>query len=152
RDLVKKCAWLRMAGKDMVGGDQMIVLTMRKRTNERILIGARRQAGQMFTDNQARNLRGNWLEFSAQLGRRVRLHIESIEMAGGASQKNDDDRLGAMRISRTGAVRLFGCSSQRWQRRQAYPQKARITHLQELAAREADQVPMTGRGRNHVVF
>src|ERR1700732_2252259 len=90
RGLVKKCPWLWVAGQDMMRGDQVIVLVMRKRADERILIRARRQAWQMFADNEARDLRRNRLEFSAQLGRCVRLHVERIEVAGGAGQENDD--------------------------------------------------------------
>src|ERR1700731_280296 len=64
RGFVKKCPWLWMAGEDMMRGDQVIVLMMRKRADERIPIGARRQARQMFADDEARDLRRNRLEFS----------------------------------------------------------------------------------------
>ena len=81
-----------MPCEQMMRCDKMIVFTMRKRPHHSVLVRARRQTRQMLADVQTRYPRLNRLEFAANLRRRVRLHVEHVEMTRGAGEEDDDHR------------------------------------------------------------
>jgi len=48
----------------------------------------------MLTDLQSGQRRGDRLEFAADLGRGIRLHVEHVHVTGAAQQVEQNDRLG----------------------------------------------------------
>ena len=92
-DLVEERTRLLIAGQNVVRGDEMIVLAMRHRANDGVLVGARGETRQMLGHQQSRRLRRGRLELAAQLRRRVGFEIKRIEMAGRPREEDNDDGL-----------------------------------------------------------
>ena len=63
------------------------------RSDQSHLVHGARQFRKVFADLNARHTRGNWAEFSANLGRRVRLQVDQIDVRGAPREKDHDDRL-----------------------------------------------------------
>src|SRR5260370_20829987 len=76
----------------MVRGDQMIVLAMSERAHQSVLVVSGREPRQMLTHEDARQLGGDGLELAANLGRRVRLHVERVQVTRRAREKDPDHR------------------------------------------------------------
>ncbi len=93
RDLVEERARLLVAGEDVVRGDEVVVLAVRQRPDDGVLVRSRRELRQVFADEQAGSLRRDGLELAANLVRRVRLRVERLEVARRAGEEDDDDRL-----------------------------------------------------------
>ena len=95
----------------------------------------------MLANVDARYFRSAGPEFAAHFQRRIRFHIEHIEMARSAGEKNQNYRPWLARC----ALCFLPCRghTQRRQRGQANPQQARVANLQQLAPADADRVPMS---------
>ena len=93
-DLVELAAGDRRARQHVMRRQQMVVFAMGQRANEGTAMHPLGQPRQVFADLQARHRRRDRLELAANLGRRVRLHVERVVMARRPGEKDDDDRLG----------------------------------------------------------
>src|SRR5579875_1850811 len=136
---IEESPWLRIARQNVMRGHEMVVLTMRQRTNNGVFIGASGQARQMLTNQQSRRFGGCSFELAAYFRRRFRFGIECIDVAGRAREKDEDDGLALAR-----RLHRFGCGlgllrQQRWQ---ANAQKASVADLQQFTAVDADGVAM----------
>ena len=81
-----------VASQDVVGGHQMVSLAVGKAAHQGVLVGAGGKARQVLADRQSRQTRGNRPEFSTDFRRRIRLHVEHIDMAGAAREEDEDHR------------------------------------------------------------
>ena len=93
RHLVEERSRHLVPGQDVVGGDEVVVIAVRQRADHGVLVGPRREQRQMLADVQSRHRGGDRLELAADLGGRVRLRIEHVQVAGRPGQEHDDDRL-----------------------------------------------------------
>ena len=80
------------------------IVQMRVCANQRGVVHQAGRLGQVLADVQAWNARGDRLEFTTNLGRSVRLHVEHINVTWAADQVNHDDRLGRTLTSCRGSV------------------------------------------------
>ena len=126
-NLVEKPTRLQFTRQYVMGGHQVVVVTVSKRTDDRVLVGHCGQPGKVFTDMQARHTGAGGLEFSPHLGRRIGLHVECLMMAGRPGQKDDHHRAGP---------RPCRCRDRLLpkHRRQAQTDRARVAHLEQLTS------------------
>src|SRR6516225_10559203 len=101
---------------------------MGHRANNREAMGQPCQARQVLDNMDAGNAGMDWLKFTPHLNRRQRLHVEGIELAGAAVQKEQDTRSRSWGSAR----RRIGLQ----ELRQRQTAKTESAHLQHLPARE----------------
>ena len=143
-DLVEEGARLGMPGEELVRRVEVVRMPVRERPHDGQPIGARGEPRQVLAERDAGRLRGDRLELAADLGRRVGLQVERVELARPAGQEDQDHRLRP-----PGRSRLRGRSP----REQAVDPQAEEpgeADLEELAAGDARRVPMR-RGHEHVL-
>ena len=116
-------------GLNVVPPAAVVVKRMRHRSNYAVTVRNRSQMRQMLADQQSRGAAGNRLERTANLRRRVRLHIECFKLAGATKQEQKDHGLGASCGTAT-QFRLITCGQQSRQRQAG---KQRPPRLKDLA-------------------
>ena len=81
-----------MSGEHVMGGDEMIVFAVCQGADQGEPVGPRGQTGQMLANPQAGHARGNGQEFAPNLGGRVWLGVEGVQMARRPGEEDEDDR------------------------------------------------------------
>ena len=82
-----------MTRQDMMRRHQMIVVFVRQASDQRILVSARCEPRQVFTDLSSRDRSGNGIELAPNLLWRVRFHVEGVVMADRPCAEDNDQRL-----------------------------------------------------------
>ena len=129
-DLVEERTGLHVAGQDVMGRDEVVVVAVRQRPNDRVRLSAPR-ASEVFAGQQPRRPRGDRPVLAANLGGRIGLGVERLQVAGRTGEEDDDERFRLLgRATSVGAGKA----------RKAEPEQPGITDLKHLAARNADGV------------
>jgi len=137
------------AGKHRMPRGAVRAIAMRQRSDDCVLIGMLGQSRQMFGNLDSGNIRGNRLEFAANLRRRCGLHVPNIDVAWAAEKIDENTRFG---LAESG--RLFRSASlnrsvlQKPTAKQ--PQRASQTDTQAITPRPPfSQVLGTATEQNH---
>ncbi|MEY3459938.1 MAG: hypothetical protein RL215_3095 [Planctomycetota bacterium] len=94
-DFVEEPAGLKVSGEDMVGGHEVIVITVAECAKEGVLVRAGGEAGEVFGDLQSTDGGCDGLEFTTDFERSIGLHIEGIVVADCAGAEDKNQRFGS---------------------------------------------------------
>ena len=140
RHLIELAAGDGRAGQHAVRGQEVVRLGVRERTDDGKPVGPCGEVRQMLGEPDPRNVRVDRLEFAADLGGRVGLRIEHVEMAGAAGEEDQHDRLGLAAAVR----RRRRAGRLRQEAGEADAEQTGIADLQDLAPSQSGSVPVHG--------
>ena len=83
-----------VAGLDVVPATAVVVEVVRHRADDAVAVGDVGEAGEMLANPQARRAAADRGHRPADVGRRLRLHVERLVLARAAEEKKEDHRLG----------------------------------------------------------
>jgi hypothetical protein len=118
---------LNRARDDVVRRGRVVVVFVGEGSNERELVGACGQFGEVFAKSHAWEFRRDAGKVAANFGGRVRFGVEGLELARGAREEHHQYGFGFPR-RRT----CWGEASE------AETQEARVPNLQQFASRDAN--------------
>ena len=88
-----------MTRQQVMRGHQVVIISMRQRPHHGVFIRAGGQLRQVLANQKSRHFAGHGPKLAPNLRRGIGLHVKSIQLAGRAGEKDDDDRFWLLRRS-----------------------------------------------------